>query len=129
MNGSISIFSSILTALLDEFEKYSEIKDNLLVTIPYRHNGNVYKDFDEYNSHVNLIFELGFELTKSINYISNILRDTYSLPCAKEKINLIYTCNVMEGYKSCIPEYLENENRKFDLKKFLKDEQKRLFKD
>lgn len=129
LKDSVSNFSLILTVLLDEFENYSELKDNLMITIPYRYDDYVYKNSNEYNDHTNLIFELGFELTKSINYICNILRDTYSLPCVKEKVNLLYTCNVLEGYRSCIPEYLENENRQFDLENFLKDDQKRLFKD
>jgi hypothetical protein len=128
LNESVSSFSSILTALLDEFEKYCEINNNLLITIPDRHDNYIYQNENEYNDHTDLIFELGFELTKSINYICNILRDTYSLACAKEKINLVYTCDIMEGYKSCIPEYLINENRVFNLEEFLKDNQKRLFK-
>lgn len=45
--------------------------------MPYRYEDSIYESSDDYNRVEKLIFELVFEITKSANKISDILRDEY----------------------------------------------------
>jgi hypothetical protein len=131
LNMSIVNFSNILITLLDKFIDYTDVKEisgrNIYITTPYRYHESLYKNVGEYNEHEKLIYELGFELTKAINYICKLLRENYNCSFAKEKINLLFSTNILEGFQSFIPEYMDNENRQFVLDSFLEDKDKRLF--
>lgn len=126
-------FCECLKHLLEIFEKHSYPndvgKETILVTEPYRYNSNTYKSIEEHSKNIELIYELGFEVTKYINAILNILRENYNCDYAKEKVNLLYTTDILDGYKSVVVEFAEGENTCFNLGEFLLDSKKRIFND
>lgn len=122
-------FLNIAKSLDKTFISHSEISGLIYRLVPYRYGDSVYKSSGDYNRIEELLFELVFELTKSANKISDILREEYRCEFANEKINIYYTCDVTVESTSIVPEYEEGENTDFSFDDFLKDEQKRLFED
>lgn len=120
-------YQDCLCCLLNKFNAYCEVGSlDYLRLSPFRYKESKYKNADEYNKIETLIFELGFEVTKYINAILNILRDEYNCAFADEKVNIYYTSDVLEGYTSVIAEFKGGEDTIFDLNKFLIDSNKRL---
>ena len=120
------IFKEIFHEILEIVNVYFEPYNNVLRLTPDRHNSSLYKSNDDYENIETLIIELGFEITKCINGICDRLRNDYFCAFAFEKVNALFTGDILAGYRSFIFEYKENENQEFDMQQFLSDDNKRI---
>lgn len=126
-------FLAILQKLLSVYYKHADEKyEGVYCTKPNKYGSGEYAEYGNYNGyqkHNDLIWELTFELTKSANEICDIIRSDYGCDFTKEKVGLRCSTNIIEGYCNLVVEYGEGEIRKFDFESFLKDDSKRLWKD
>lgn len=128
-------FGVILSDLLRTFLRHAEQEKERYVTVKFyksagRWNENYDEDLQRYESHVDLVHDLTFELTRSVNYICDHIRNDLVSSYRINEGRLLLRRGEGLGYVDYCPEYRGEERIRYPypgLERFLADRNSRDF--